>query len=148
MNSQTHKTIFINTQWQDNLVAVKTITLLSSEPNCVDRPPSHIPRVTTVQDDRRTRLLRLRNCVVPATETARTSLGCRVSETAGTWIDRNNLLNRARAHIRRALRQWNNVLFTDQSSFWLSDTRWWESSSLETSGWTLCDILRRWRGPF
>jgi len=63
--------------------SVKTINHLWQRFNqtetTTDRPRSVRPRVSTPREDRRIRLLHLRNRFVPATVTARNLPGCRIS---------------------------------------------------------------------
>ena len=101
-----------------------------------DRPRSGRPRVTTPQEDRYLRTYHLRNRFVTATETAATALGHRISRrtvlrrlrAAGirarrplrgmalTLEHRRRRLQWARRVGRWQVRNWQRVLFTDEST--------------------------------
>jgi len=124
--------------------SVKTVNRLwqrfSQTGTTSDHPRSGTPRVTTPREDRRIRLLHLCNRFVPATVTARNLPGRRISAQTVrnrlrssnlhsrrpytgpvlTRRHRTHLLNWARAHRRWLLREWNNVLFSDESRFYLT----------------------------
>ena len=108
-----------------------------------DLPRTGRPRVTTHRQDRSILLDHLRNRFQPTTKTAAATVGlhgqpisrktvmrrlqeqgmhCRrpfIGPTL-TILNRANRLQWARTHIRWTFRQWNRVLFTDESRFCLS----------------------------
>lgn len=104
-----------------------------------DRPRAGAPRVTSLQEDQAIRLRHLRNRFVTATSTSREMFGGRVTaqtvrnrlQAAGlrarrpyngpilTPLHRRNRLVWATRHIRFTQRQWNSVVFSDESRFTL-----------------------------
>jgi len=109
-----------------------------------DSPRSGRPRVTIPLEDRHIRLRHLRDRFLCATVTARTFPGSSKSaQTVGNQLKsgrlrarrpyagpvltrrhRANRLNWDRSHRRWLLRQWNNVMFSDEYRFCLTHGDW------------------------